>query len=356
MAIIKNLSGGQEICLAVKADAYGHGAVSIARRAVELGVTYFGVARISEAELLRNAGIQQEILLFSACTEDEYPHICRLGIQPFLSDSESILALARVADASSPVKVHLKVDTGMGRLGMTEEHSLELAKRISDQKSLILEGVATHHPLSDDPDDDLAPVQTNALLEIRRTLEKHNIRPRFFHASNSGGLLYHLSSNSNMIRPGIAAYGYAPDPGGSAAIEQRGIELLPVMELQASVSFVKKVPAGAGISYGHMWHAPGERWIATVNCGYADGYPRLASGRARFEIEGRYYQQVGRVCMDQMMVDLGTDAGNVRRGSIVRIFGPGLEESAESIGAYAQTISYEQTCAISGRVPRVYRG
>jgi alanine racemase len=352
---LSNLAGGRPMCLAVKADAYGHGAVEISRAALAAGVSHLGVARISEAAELRDAGIESPILLFSAAEPGELKGIIEYGIQAFVPDLATLRALADLASPSRPARVHIKTDTGMGRIGCPPEELPALARFAAEQESLVLEGVATHYPLSDDPGDPTADRQIAAMAAARSALESDGIRPRYWHAANSGGIIFHARDGMDMVRPGISAYGYAPDQRFAGELAKRGLTLKPVMELVAPVSFVKAVKRGSGISYGHIWKAPRDGWIATVNAGYADGYPRLSSGRNMVRINGREYPQVGRICMDQCMADLGPRRPEIVPGDRAVLFGPDGPETAASIAEAAQTISYEVTCGITRRVRRIYR-
>ncbi len=351
---LKAASGNRRFCLAVKADAYGHGAVEISRAAAQTGVESLGVARIAEARQLRSSGINLPILLFSAFDLSDAAEIVELDIQPFVSSIDAIKALSAAANRKKPAAVHLKIDTGMGRIGCTPEQAVHVARYCVAEPEIMLEGIATHYPLADNPDDLTARGQIRDMADVRAMLEAEGIRPRYYHAANSGGIFFHADDGMDMVRPGISAYGYSPDRHFAEALTARGISLKPVMELSAPVTFVKKVARGQGISYGHIWHAPEDCWIATINCGYADGYPRLSSGHNSVRIRGRDYPQVGRICMDQCMVNLGSDNPGVSPGDRALLFGPDGPEDADSIADHAQTISYEITCGITSRVPREY--
>jgi alanine racemase len=351
---LRRMTGNKAMCLAVKADAYGHGALEVSRTALAAGVSHLGVARIAEAIELRKGGITAAILLFSAADPADFPAIVEQRIQPFVPDADSLRAMAETADPADPLRVHIKVDTGMGRIGCSPSEAVGMARFAAEHPALLLEGIATHFPMSDDPDDPMADSQLEQMRVLRRQLSEEGIEPGYYHAANSGGILFHQDDGLNMVRPGISAYGYAPDARFADELGSRGVEVKAVMELQAAVSFVKRVKKGTGISYGHIWHAPRDTWIATLNAGYADGYPRINSGRTRVSIRGGEYPQVGRICMDQCMVDLGPGDPEVRPGDLATLFGPSGPEDAASIAEKAGTISYEITCGITRRVPREY--
>ncbi len=396
IALLQKRSGGKPLCLAVKANAYGHGAVRIVREAEKMGVGCFGVSRISEAAELRNAGISSRILLFTISSPEEFRELWHYRIEPFVVDLAHFRRLAETLktftaprastddprtappnaanpphappNAEEALRVHIKTDTGMGRIGCPPSEVRELAEAIHAHPAFILAGIATHYPLADNASDTLCGEQTAILKKLRKELKAAGINTAI-HAANSGGILYH-ADDLDLIRPGIAAYGYPPSglaalpsaPVSAAGLaaapappaSQLGEGFKPVMELRADVSFVKKVAAGTPISYGHTWTSERECWIATINVGYADGYSRRLSNTVSVLIDGRVCPQVGAICMDQCMVNLGSSPGRAL-GSEAILFGPDpRSESAASLARISGTISYEITCGISSRVERVY--
>jgi alanine racemase len=333
------------ICAAVKADAYGHGAEAISRLALEAGASHLAVATVSEGAELRKLGINDAILLLSQALPEEMKDIAELSLIPLVGDLESAAAQASVSGAQ-PVEVHLKVDTGMGRLGCRPEEAAELAAFISSNKRLRLGGMATHLSVADSPIPEDMAYTKRQIKQFRRAVESvrdAGIDPGIVHAANSGAIIFHDDSFFDMVRPGIFLYGYSAAPSGLAA--------MPVMELRSTVSFIKKVRAGEEISYGRTWKAEQDTFIGTLPIGYADGLSRLLSNRHSVLIRGRAYPLVGRICMDQCMVDLGP-GGEVQRWDEAVIFGPGFE-SAEDIARKIGTIPYEILCNINKRVPRV---
>lgn len=343
------------ICLSVKANAYGHGAVAVARRALEWGVSFLAVAAVEEGEELRAAGIGAPIMLFSIPARDELDALARARLTPLVSDEGFALALEKAAaKANVCLPVHIKVETGMQRTGCAPSEAAGLASLIAACPHLFLEGVATHLSAADSCSEDDREF-TNAQLalfgEAVSSIRAAGINPGTLHAAASAGAIAYPNARLGMIRAGIAAYGYAPSKALKGALD-----LKPVMELRAEVSFIKKVPAGASVSYGREWRAPRDCAIATLSIGYADGIRRSLSPGLSVEILGEPCPVRGRICMDQLMVELPESiAGKVAAGTPATLFGPKpCLFSAEDIASLAGTIPYEITCGISGRVGRVY--
>ncbi|MDR0475020.1 MAG: alanine racemase [Treponema sp.] len=340
------------ICVPVKADAYGHGALPIAKTALEAGAASLAVASAFEGAELRQAGINAPIFLFSQISPAETKNIAALNLIPFVGDRETLEILAAaVPSGSNLLEVHLKVDTGMGRLGCRPEEAAGLALVIAKLKNLKLGGIATHLAVSDSLiAEDLAYTkkQLSLFREAADSVREAGIDPGLLHAANSGALCFHEDAYFDMVRPGIFLYGYSPAQG-----LPDGLVSEPVMELRTIVAFIKKVRRGEYISYGRTWKAPEDTFIGTLPIGYADGLPRLLSNNHSVSIRGRAYPLAGRICMDQCMADLGT-SGEVQRWDEAVIFGPGFEDAA-SIARKTGTISYEILCNINKRVQRVYQ-
>jgi alanine racemase len=267
-----------------------------------------------------------------------------------VGNRESIDSLAsEAAKRRKPVQVHLKVDTGMGRIGCQPDEAPELAERIDSADWLELSGVCTHFPVADTADREFTAWQLDRFRACVDGIRSRGIDPATLHAANSGAILDHPQSAFRMVRPGIMLYGYYPSHE-----QARNLALKPVMELLSKVVFLKKVPRGTGISYGLTHRVERDTTIATIPAGYADGYNRLLSNRGQVCIRGRRYPIVGRVCMDQTMVDVGPDS-EVELYDEVILFGPHPPApDAEEIAGLMQTIPYEVTCLISRRVPRVF--
>jgi alanine racemase len=339
------------LCVSVKAGAYGHGAIPMAEAALTLGAEYLAVAAVSEGAELRAAGIKAPVFLFSQALPEEMKSLAELDLIPFAGDREAVELLARAASGlGKRTEVHLKIDTGMGRAGCRPEDAPALAALINSQKNLKLGGMATHLSVADSqiPDDiSYTKKQLSLFREAAASVKASGIETGLLHAANSGALCFHEDSYFDIIRPGIFLYGYSPAsaiPGGLAS--------LPVMELRSAVTLIKRVKKGEAVSYGRAWIAGEDTLIATLPVGYADGLPRLVSGRHNVYIRGRPYPLVGMICMDQCMVNLGNESP-VQRWDEAVIFGPGAE-TAEDIAQKIGTISYEILCGIAKRVERIY--
>ena len=343
------------MCIAVKADAYGHGSVQVARVALEEGATHLGVATVDEGATLRAAGIDAPVLLYGLAAEQEIDDLVGNRLSPFVADREyAQLVSTAAARLGSPTAVHLKIDTGMGRIGCRPQDAAAIARALSETPHITLAGVATHFPLADGADDGPTREQSARFAEALAAIREAGVEPGIIHAANSGAIVGHPDTWADMVRPGISVYGYYPSDE-----QPRDFELKPVMELRSQISFVKQVEAGATISYGMTFRAPCATTIATIPAGYADGYNRRLSNRAEVlvcERSGRRYRApiAGRVCMDQFMIDLGADA-TARRGDEVVLFGPDAAgPDAEELAKIIGTIPYEVTCWVNKRVPRLY--
>ena len=340
--------------MAVKADAYGHGSVGVSRCALEAGVEYLSVAGLSEAAELRAAGISSPILLLSQAQPEELCDIAAMGLIPFVSDAPFIEeAEAAAIKAGRQITVHLKVDTGMARLGCGCAEVPALAGKIACSKGLLLGGIATHLAASDSlKPDDIAYTkeQIRRFREIVASVKRAGLDPGITHAANSGALVFHEDSYFDMIRPGLFLYGYLPEacketPGAMPLLE-------PVMEMQSKVAFIRKAEKGTPVSYGMTWIAPEDTFLGVIPAGYADGLPWKLSNNHSVLIRGKSYPLVGRICMDQSVVNLGWKA-EVERWDKAVIFGPGFitaSDMAEKLG----TLPYEILCGINKRVPREY--
>jgi alanine racemase len=348
------------MCLPVKADAYGHGAVRIARAALEAGIAYLAVATVAEGAQLREAKIKAPILLLSIPLPEEIPEMAANGLIPLIGDEEFAAETAKAAaDAGIRLPVHLKVDTGMGRVGVEPEGAANLAAFIAARPSLEYAGTATHLAVSDsaaEAETEYTKHQLACFRDAVKRIRRAGIDPGIVHAANSGAVVLHRDAWFDMVRPGIILYGYSPvsEPAirDRAGAPDLGIAVEPVMELVTQIVFIKKIKQGEPVSYGRTWTAPADTWIATIPVGYGDGLPRSLGGRFSVRIRDQSYPVVGRICMDQCMVNLGPET-DIRRWEPVTIFG-GDTISAADIAAEPGTIPYEITCGINKRVPRVY--
>ena len=339
------------ICVPVKADAYGHGAVQISRCALDAGAEFLAVAFVSEALELRAAGITAPILVLSQAAPEALIDVVLNDLVPMVSDTAFIEEAGKAAEqAGKKLVVHLKIDTGMRRLGCEPEEAAALAAKIASHKMLKLGGVATHLSVSDSlesSDVDFTKEQLKRFRSAVASIRKAGVEPGIIHAANSGGLVFHEDSYFDMIRPGIFLYGYSP-------AKKPGLTAEPVMELRSKVSLIKKVNKGEAVSYGRIWKADEDTTIGVIPAGYADGFRRGLSNNHSVRIRGKSYPLAGRICMDNTMIDLGSQT-EVERWDDVTIFGPGFL-TAEDVAQKLNTISYEITCGISKRVPREYAG
>lgn len=349
-SIRRHIGSRPRICLAVKADAYGHGITEVGLAAARFGVDFLAVATVDEAVDLRGAGVGLPILLYSLATPEEIPDVVAHRITPILSDAEQIDAYAsEAASGKQRFTVHLKIDTGMGRIGCKPEEATRLAALIAGSDSLHLGGVSTHFASADSADESYTASQIDRFEASLAAIRAAGIDPGIVHAANSGGVIGHKAAWYDMVRPGILAYGLYPSEE-----QDRAIDVRPVMELRSRVVYVKQVQAGDAVSYGMTWRAPRRTHVGTIPAGYGDGYNRLLSNRAIVRIGTANYPIAGRVCMDQIMVDLGPEC-RVNRYDEAILFGyePGAP-TAEELARLCGTIAYEITCSITKRVPRIY--
>lgn len=349
---IRELTGpDKKMCAAVKADGYGHGAVETAKKCLDCGADFLAVATVNEAVHLREAGINAPIILFSLAIKAEIPDLVQYGLTPFAGDADYVTILNNEAASQGRyIKVHMKIDTGMGRIGVSPENALQLARKITQASHLTLEGCCTHCPVSDSADEGdraFTAYQIKLFSETIEHIRKNGINPGIVHAANSGAIISYKNAHFDMVRPGICLYGYYPD-----SRMDKSIAFKPVMQLISRVAFIKTIKKGTSISYGRTWYAPRDTRIATVPVGYGDGFSRLLSNRGRVLIKGRSYPIVGRICMDQFMVDLGRGSDVANNDEVILFGYTNGAMTAEDIAGYTGTIPYEVTCNINQRVPR----
>jgi alanine racemase len=342
---------GADVCAVVKADAYGHGAVPVARAALAAGATWLGVALVEEGRELRAAGIDAHVLLLSEPPVAAAREIVDADLTPVVYRPEMLDALAALgADRGTPVAIHVKFDTGMGRVGVRPEDAACILRRAADSPHLDVTGLLTHLACADEPE---RSVTADQLVAFDRSLDlaaELGITPRWVHAANTAGTLCHPAAHRDLVRPGIGVYGLSPAPEIDAADH----DLRPVAALVSEVSFVKRVPAGTPVSYGHRFAAPAEGWVATVPIGYADGVPRRLTGAGEVLLGGRRRPIAGAITMDQLLVWCGEDAPTV--GDEVVLLGHQGDEQlrVEDWAAHLGTITYELTAQLTSRLPRRY--
>jgi alanine racemase len=355
-AVRGRVGEGVRVMGVVKADAYGHGAAECARRLEAEGAEWFGVATPEEGFALRRAGVRGRVLSFGGFWEGQAAACLRERITPVVFRLDAAEALDRAArEAGLVADVHVKIDTGMGRLGVRFREAAEFAQRLLTFGSIRVEGLMTHFAAADEPGRDCFTHEQ--LARYRGALaafRERGHRPELEHAANSAGALAHREARGQMVRPGGVLYGLWRDvlPPLAEMPEWR-----PVMSLRSRVALLKRVRAGETLGYGCTFEVKRDTLVATLPVGYHDGYARALSNRGRVIVRGRFAPVAGRVSMDLTLVDV-TDVPGVETGDLVTLFGAdgALSVPAEELGQKAGTISYEMTCGVSARVPRVYTG
>ncbi|PKO16511.1 alanine racemase [candidate division BRC1 bacterium HGW-BRC1-1] len=333
----------------VKADAYGHGAIPVARALAQEGAEVLCVARVEEALELRGAGIATPLLVFAPPFGPQALAVAGQNIALTISSVEHLAAVSQaVAGTGADIPVHIKVDVGMGRLGIKPEDALTFAQVTTGRSGIILAGVMTHFPCADQGRGETTLQQLETFKEVRQAFHEAGIFPRYFHCANSAATLDFPESHLDAIRPGISLYGLMPSPDVIAQPDLR-----PAMAMRTRITLLKEVPTATPLSYGGTFVTKGPSRIATVPAGYADGYPRHASSRAVALLHGQRVPQVGRVCMDQILFDV-TNVERVSVGDIITLFGEdeGNFLSAEELAVAGGTIGYEITTRIGKRLPR----
>ena len=341
------------IMAVVKANAYGHGMIELSREAVREGADSLAVARVSEALEIRRSGIAHPLLVFEVPPPSLIDPAIAEGIALSVSTAEGGAAISRVASQrGGNAAVHVKVDTGMGRLGFSDEAAPADIASLLRLPHLELAGVYSHFATSDDPDTSFAKTQISRFNEVIESLRGMGIEVPLRHMANSGAVISLPDARFDMVRPGIMLYGYPP----SRSMPQR-YPVTPVMSLISNISMLRTVGKGTSISYGRRFIAPAGTTIATVPIGYGDGYARLLTHRASALIRGNLYPVVGTICMDHLMIDVGTNP-QCQTGDDVTFIGTdgNLSITAWDIAETLGTIPYEVTCLISGRVPRLFVG
>lgn len=364
--IKKCLSPQTKLCIAVKADSYGHNAILTSKLAEEAGVDFLAVATVDEGIELRNAGIKCNILLLSICIPEEYESLFKYEITPLIFDLENIKNLSDAADKyfnnNTKFKVQLAVDTGMGRIGCYPDEAGEQAQVINNSNHLILSGMCTHFAVSDSLDKENIEFTNKQYENFEKAIENvknKGIDPGICSCSNSAAIMNNKNMHINMVRAGIITYGYYPDDITKEYLKSvnKDIELKPVLSLETKVVAIRHFKKGQSISYGRTYVCENDTDIAILPIGYADGLLRRFSPGLCVTINGKNYPVRGRICMDQCMVELGKNH-NVKLWDKVLIFGPkesGALNTADDLAKIGNTISYEVLTSISKRIERVIK-
>lgn len=350
-AIKKTVGSHTKIIATVKQNAYGHGVLPVARELSKLGVDFFGVGSIEEAIVLREHGFKEPILVLSAILPFFAKTILQYKITPTVADTE----LARVLDREAArhnkkIPIHIKVDTGMGRLGPYHTQAHAFIQELARLKHLTLEGIYTHFPVAD-ADKKFTDYQIkifNTFIEHLR--QEQGASFKYQHCANSAGVLHYPHAHFNVVRPGLILYGIKP----SVNVKLR---LTPLLTLKSKVIYIKRIEKDMTVSYGRTYKAKSPRFIATVSIGYADGYPWSLSNRSKVLIRNSFYNVIGRVCMDHVMVDLGRSA-HAKVGDDVILIGKSSPRACitpELVAEWAKTIPYEIVSRLSLKIPRLFK-
>jgi alanine racemase len=353
VANLKALTKSGTLFMAVvKADGYGHGGVEAARAALAGGADRLGVATIAESLALRQAGISAPIMLLSEPPEAAIPILLEEDLTPTVTTREFAVALGKWASAGGrQARYHLKVDSGMNRIGVRAEDAAQFARGLSDFPGLQLEGTFTHFATADVPGDWEVERQLERFTRALAEMRTEGVNPGIVHSANSPATILYPETHLDMVRCGLSIYGLYPSP-----VARERVQLIPARSVKARATLVKRIGMGESVSYGFTWTAAAPTVVATLPLGYADGIHRFASNEITVLVGGKRCRQIGRVCMDQLMIEVprGVD---VSRGDEVVVVGEQgaervtLEELAEAAG----TINYEMTCALGMRLERVYR-
>jgi alanine racemase len=356
VGVLREHAGSALVMPVVKADGYGHGATQVAQAALAAGASEIGVATIEEALALRRDGIAAPVLAWLHPPGTDFAPALQADVQVALSSTRQLrelLAAAKLTGVTANVTV--KVDTGLSRNGVSPAEfpsMLPLLRTAAADEAIRLRGIMSHLACGDEPDNPANDLQSQRLRDMRKQASEAGVHFEIAHLSNSPATMSRHDLAYDMVRPGIATYGLSPIP------ERGDLGLRPAMTLKCAVAHVRSVHAGDGVSYGHTWVAERDTTLALLPIGYADGVFRALSGRMNVLINGRLRPNVGRICMDQFVVDLGPDASDVGDGDEAILFGPGVdgEPTAQDWADLLGTIHYEVVTSPRGRVARTYRG
>jgi alanine racemase len=355
VATLKERVGGAQMMSVVKADGYGHGMVPVARAAREAGADWLGVAVIEEALALREAGDTGPVLTWLAVPGEDFAAAVEADVDVTAYTTEELDEIVEAARrVGTTARVQLKIDTGLNRGGSSEElwpGLVAAAAKAESAGAVRVTGIWSHFACSDEPDHPANDTQEQVFRAALKVADVHGLRPEVRHLANSAAALLRPSSRFDMVRCGLATYGLSPAPDVAGAAD---LGLVPAMTVRGRLAVVKRIRAGAGVSYGHTYVTDKDTTIAVVPMGYGDGVPRSASSRAHVLVAGRQRLLAGRVCMDQFVVDLDDDQAEV--GDPVVLFGTGADgaPTAQDWAEACETISYEIVTGVGGRMKRRY--
>lgn len=351
MALLQELAGGCPLWPVIKANAYGHGAEIIARHLIDSGYTTLGVANVFEAVELIEKGIKALYVVLSPGLSENCEYFARYDMEAVVCTLEQVMGLVHAArKAHKRIPVHLKVETGMGRIGIRPDEVSDFLKRCRDFPEVSVKGIMSHFPRADEQDKSFSRKQIDIFQQVRIASREYGIES--YHLANSAAIFDLPEASFDAARPGISIYGLKPS---NMILNPRVNELKPVLEWKTRIIFLKEVPAGTGLSYGHMFHTDKPSLIATIPLGYGDGLSRLFSNKVDFLVGGIRCRQVGRICMDQCLVDVTALRGSVKLGDEVVIIGRQENEeiTADELAERLGTINYEIVTNIARRVPRI---
>ena len=349
---IQNQFPSVEIMPILKADAYGHGMLFVAKKLIQCGARHFGVAFLQEGIELRRAGIEAPILVLGGLVGYQVKHFLDYHLD---LTSSSLFKSQQISNEAKRLgriaRVHLKIDTGMNRIGMKAKSALDFVQNTLQMENLEVIGLFSHFANAQGPDLDFAQKQLISFQQILKSLEKMNLEIPLKHMANSAALYTLPESIFSMIRPGLTLYGYPPSP------ELKGIwPIKPALSIHTEIVFFKGIRKDEGVGYDHTWRAPEDGWLATVPVGYGDGYPRILSNRAEVLIQGKRYPVVGNISMDQATIWLKKDKYDIGEKVILLGEQKGKEIDAWELAEKAESIAYEILCGWTPRVPRIFLG
>lgn len=348
--INKKIAGGAKLCAVVKANAYGHGAVQVANIALAMGAYYLAVATVDEGVELRKAGITAPILILGISPEEAASEIVYYDLTQGIACFSLADAVSKAAKAQNKrAKLHLKVETGMGRIGVFAKDAPKLAEKIANLENIELEGIYSHFATADEEDIAFTKKQLALFLEVAENIKELGITIKLRHIAESAAILRIPEAHLDMVRAGIIQYGLFPSKYVAKKVSTE-IKLKEAFTLQAKIAFLKTIDIGESVGYGREFIAKKKSKIATLPIGYADGYIR-AFKRGEVFVNGKRAKIAGRVCMDQVMIDI-TDIEDARVGDTVTLFGG--EIPIDEAAGFIDTINYELPCIIGSRVPRIY--
>ncbi len=352
MKLLQNLAPNSILFPAIKANAYGHDAFIVGKHLTKIGYKTLLVAHISEAIELIEKGLKAKFITLSPTLSRNSRYFVEYDVEPVVCTKEQIKSLNEEARKKNKIQnIHLKIDTGMGRVGINPESIWDFLNLIYNLKNINLVSIMSHFPKADEEDKSFSLKQIEIFKKIRSEISK-KYPVKYFHIANSAAIFDLPSAHFEIVRPGISIYGLPPS---NKIINKKVKELKPVLQWETSITYIKEVPPNTGISYGHTYYTKKKTLIATLPIGYGDGLMRILSNKMRVIINGKYCKQIGRICMDQTMVDVTPLKNNVKIGDKVIIIGSqnNLQITADELAKLANTINYEITTNISERVPRI---